>query len=79
MADSLFDILQKKDFDEPPESVAIRHYVKENFGEIVEVVIRERDILVRVPSAALATTLRYRVQELRRIAGTRKRLIFQIS
>ncbi|HEY5442832.1 MAG TPA: hypothetical protein VIJ68_04800, partial [Candidatus Saccharimonadales bacterium] len=56
--DSLFNILGRKDFDEPPEMSSIKKYVQDKFQTAVGVQIRERDIVIIVPSAALANTLR---------------------
>lgn len=78
MADSLFDILSRKDFDEPSEIVAIKQFVTTQFHEAVEVIVREHDILVTVPSAALAATLRFRLQALQTAAGTTKRIVLRI-
>jgi hypothetical protein len=78
MADSLFDILSRKDFDEPPEITAIKEYVSEQFQEAVEVIVRERDIIVTVASAALAGTLRFQIPKLRKAAKTDKRIILRI-
>ena len=78
MADSLFDILAHKDFDEPPEITAIKQYVTQHFQEAVEVIVRERDIIVTTPSAALTNTLRYHVRQLQRAASTTKRIVLRI-
>ena len=78
MADSLFDILTRKDYDEPPEIAAIKSYISKHFDEAVEVVCRERDIIVTASSAALASTLRYHVRHLQQAADTKKRFIFRI-
>lgn len=78
MADSLFDILARKDYDEPKEIAAIKKYVTETFDESVEVICRERDITITAPSAALASTLRYHVRHLQKIADTKKRIVFRI-
>ncbi|HVV25501.1 MAG TPA: hypothetical protein VHC21_00505 [Candidatus Saccharimonadales bacterium] len=77
--DSLNDILGKKDFDEPPEMTAIKKYVQDEFKTAVGVQVRERDIVVRVPSAALANTLRLRVPDIRRRCQIDKRLTFRIG
>ncbi|MGH7234074.1 MAG: hypothetical protein ACREF7_01340, partial [Candidatus Saccharimonadales bacterium] len=68
--DSLNDILSRKDFDEPPESLAIKQYVREQFDEVVAVTVRERDIIIAAPSASLANTLRMRILALQRLVGT---------
>jgi hypothetical protein len=77
--DSLNDILSRKDFDEPPESMAIKKYVREQFDETVAVTVREREIIIAAPSASLANTLRMRVLALRRLVGNKRRLVFRIG
>ncbi|HEY1835425.1 MAG TPA: hypothetical protein VGG13_01235 [Candidatus Saccharimonadales bacterium] len=77
--DSLNDILSRKDFDERAESLAIKKYVREQFDETVAVQVREREIIIAAPSAALAGTLRIKTVELRRLLDTDKRLVFRIG
>lgn len=78
MADSLFDILSQKDFTEPPELVAIKKYVREHFKVDVELVLRDREIIMNVPSASLATTLRFHMRKMREAANTDKRIVLRI-
>lgn len=78
MTESLFDILSRKDFDEPSEMVAIKQYVQEHFHVAVEVIVREHDIVVSAPSAALVGTLRFHVRKLQAAAKTKKRIILRI-
>jgi hypothetical protein len=77
--DSLFTILSDKNFDEPSEIGAIKSYVKKTFDAEVGVKVTERDIIVLVPSAALASRLRFDVQSLKRVAGGTKPIRFRIS
>jgi hypothetical protein len=77
--DSLQSILSDKDFDEPPEISSIKKYVQAEFGVTVGVRLRERDIIISVPSAALANTLRLRGPELKRRCQLDKRLTFRIE
>ncbi len=77
--DSLFNILSHKDFEEPPEIAAIKKYIHDNFQTEVSVMVRERDIMVEVPSAALANTLRLRGPDMKRRCQLDKRLTFRIS
>jgi len=77
--DSLSDILHRKSFDEPPEMAAIKKYVEEEFKIKVGVQVRERDIVVNVPNAALANTLRLRGPEIKRRCQLTKRLTFRIG
>lgn len=78
MADSLFDILQKKDFSEPPEVAAIKSYVDDHFQVTPEVRLGDYDIIITVPSAALAGVLRFHVKQLQAAAQTKKRLVLRI-
>lgn len=75
----MHDILSRKDFDEPPESLAIKKYVREKFDETVAIQVREREIIIAAPSAALAGTLRMKVVELQTLLATDKRLVFRIG
>lgn len=77
--DSLLSILQNKDFDEPPEMSSIKKYVHDEFGVEVTVQVRDKDIVVAVPSAALANTLRLRGPEMKRRCQLTKRLTFRIG
>jgi len=77
--DSLFNILKKKDFDEPPEISSIKKYVKDEFDVEVGVQVRDKDIIIIVPSSALAGTLRMRGPEIKRRCQLDKRLTFQIG
>ena len=77
--DSLFTILSDKNFDEPPEISSIKKYVHDEFKIEVGVQVRDRDIVVSVPSAALANTLRLRSPEIKRRCQLEKKLIFRIG
>jgi len=75
---SLFDLLGSKDFDIPPEVVAIKKYIREEFQQEVEVTVRERDIVIAGRSAAFIGALRMRTPALKKVARTDKRLTFRI-
>lgn len=77
--DSLSNILHSKDFDQPPEMAAIKKYVREEFKTDVGVQVRDRDIVVQVPSAALANTLRLRSPDIKKRCRLTKRLTFRIG
>lgn len=77
--DSLSDILRDKDFDGPPEMASIKKYVHDEFKVEVSVLVRDKDIVIQVPSAALANTLRLRGPEIKRRCQLTKRLTFRIS
>lgn len=77
--DSLHSILSNKDFDELPEMTSIKKYVLEEFKTKVGVLVRERDIVILVPNAALANSLRLRGPEIKRRCQLDKRLTFRIG
>ena len=77
--DSLNSILGDKNFDEPPEMASIKKYVQDEFQTTVGVLIRDRDIVILVPSAALANTLRLRSPDIKRRCQLTKRLTFRIG
>jgi hypothetical protein len=77
--DSLRSILSNKDFDEPPEMSSIKKYVQDEFQVAVSVVVRDKDIVIGVPNAALANTLRLRGPDIKRRCQTDKRLTFRIG
>ena len=77
--DSLHDILSRKDFDEPPEIVAIKKFVEDTFQEEVGVSVREREIIVHVRSASLANALRLKITQMQKAANTTKRVVFRIG
>ncbi len=78
MADSLFDILQRKDFSEPPEIAAIKGYIQEHFHAGSEVLPREHEIIIVVTSASLASTLRCRSAN-QQTSGFSDRLIYKTT
>jgi hypothetical protein len=77
--DSLNNILSDKNFDEPPEMASIKKYVQDEFQTTVGVLIRDRDIVIQVPNAALANTLRLRSPDIKRRCQLTKRLTFRIG
>jgi hypothetical protein len=77
--DSLASLLGNKDFDEPAEVQAIKKYVQDEFKSDVSVMVRERDIVIGVSSAALANTLRLRSPDMKRRCQLDKRLTFRIG
>ena len=78
MADSLFDILARKDFSEPPELAAIKGYIYDHFQVDSEVTIHEFEIIIVVPSASLAGVLRFHARKMQTAAQTKKRLVIRI-
>jgi hypothetical protein len=77
--DSLSKILHGRDFEEPAEMAAIKKYVQDEFKTVVGVLVRDKDIVIQVPSAALANTLRLRTTDIKKRCHTTKRLTFRIG
>lgn len=77
--DSIFTILDNRNYEEPPEIVLIKQFVKHEYDQDISVQVRDADILIIVPNAALANTLRLRQLEIKRKAKTAKRLTFRIG
>lgn len=81
MANSLGDILQGKaaKSNEPPEFPIIREYVIKNFQVTPKLSIQNKQIVITVPSAAAAGSLRLSVYELRDLCKTKHRLFIRIG
>lgn len=77
--DSLFNILAQKNFDEPPEAASIKKFVYDEYKTDVSVTVRDKDISVSVPGAALVNTLRLRAPEIKRRCQIDKKITFRIS
>jgi hypothetical protein len=77
--ESLGNIIGSKKFDEPPEIRAIKDFVMREFSSVVGVSIRERDIVIVVPGASLANSIRLRIPELKKRCSITKRVTLQIG
>lgn len=77
--DSLQDLLGAYRPQEPPEILVIKRYIDEHFSAPSSVAIRGETIVITVPSAALANTLRYHAAKLKAACGSSKRLMFRIG
>jgi hypothetical protein len=77
--DSIFNILDKRDYDEPQEVRDIKRYVEENYQESVGVLIRDKDIIINVPNSALAGVLRMKVPDIKEKCKVDKRISFRIG
>ena len=79
MADSLGDLLAKKDLREPTEVLVIRTFLHENYKADCEITTGKRQIIIAVKGASLAGALRMRLHELQALCQTDKRLMIRIS
>jgi hypothetical protein len=79
MSESLADILRNRNFDEPPEAMAIKKFVLDKYNKSVAVTVREKDILIVAQGAAFTNALRMQSRQILRAADTTKRLVFRIA
>lgn len=79
MSNSLADILQNRNFDEPDEALAIKSYVLEKYHKTVAVTVRDKEIIVTAQGAAFTNALRMQTRQLQQAASTDKRLVFRIA
>lgn len=78
MTNALGDLLPKDKYREPPEVRIIKDFVREKYGEEVDVIVRQDRIVVQAPGAALAGTLRPRLHELQDLVGPHRRLVLLV-
>jgi ABC-type hemin transport system substrate-binding protein len=79
MADSLFSILNGKNFDEPPEVRAIKEYVRRHYDSEVNITMQPHSIVIAARSAGLIGSLRMNLPKLQAAATTEKRIIFRVG
>lgn len=77
--DSLQDILSRYGNPEQPELTALKRYVDEHYHTPISVAVNGETIVVTVPSASLANTLRLRMTDIQQSCGIKKRLLFRIG
>lgn len=77
--DSLQDLLGRYNPREPDEVTAVKRYIAAEFQMTSSVSLRGETLVITVPSASLANTLRLRTPVLQKLAGTTKRLLFRIG
>jgi hypothetical protein len=79
MTYSLGDIIKSHNFSEPEEIRIIKNFVQEHFKSSVSVSVQKSHIIIEVPNAALAGTLRLHSHQLAKACQTDKRLVIRIS
>lgn len=77
--DSLNKLLSDRDWDEPLESRVLKKYIRQKFQAEASIQVRDNDIVISAPSAALVTSLRYDIVNLRQAASTKKQIILRIN
>lgn len=79
MTDSIKDLLQKKNFDQPDEITKIKNYVIKKFGEEPAVKVTPSFVVISVSNSALAGALRPELHKLEDQLDSEKRLIIKIN
>jgi len=77
--DSLQDIIAQYGPAEQPELLAVKRYVDEHYHTAVSAAFSGESLVVTVPSAALANTLRMQITAIRAVCNTDKRIVFRIG
>lgn len=77
--DSLEDLLGKYSPKKPEEIQVIKQYIADNFSATASVALRGETIVITVPSAALANTLRFHVVKIQAACATDKRILLRIG
>ncbi len=77
--DSLNDLLKGRAPQEPPEVIAAKRYVFEQFGAPSSVTLQSNALVITVSSASLANALRMQTPKIQAACGTDKRIIFRIG
>jgi hypothetical protein len=79
MADSLGDVLNKKNYGEPPELAVIRAFVQDLIGMTPRIYVRSNTYFVTVNGAGAAGALRVHIYRLERQLGPGKKVVLKIS
>lgn len=77
--DGLGNLLKNKHFGEPDEFAKLKEYIKCNYQAEAKVSLKDGQIIVGLPSAALATKLRYDQAGLQAAAKTERPIIIRIA
>lgn len=78
MGDSIQDILGSRGLSEPPEIRQIKEFVQAEVGLIPQVKVTPEAFIVSLPSAAAASTLRFRLFQLQRNLGSQRKIILKV-
>jgi hypothetical protein len=79
MGSQLGDILQNRNYSEPPEIATIKEFVLKEVGITPTVKVTKETFIVTLPSAAAAGTLRFRLFQLQRQLGHSRKIILKIG
>jgi len=79
MTSQIGELFDKSRFEEPAEVRVIKDFVYEKFQVIPQITIQQTQIIIGVPSAALAGALRMHLHQLQQLCQTEKRLAIRIG
>lgn len=79
MTNSIADILGQKQYGEPEEIAVIKNYVRKELRTEVSVAVQERQIVIIVPSGAVAGALRPHLYRIAQACNTTKRVMIRIG
>lgn len=77
--ESIADLLGRYQPQQPDEAALIKQFIAETFNASSGVAVRDTTITITVESASLANTLRFRINALKKVANTKKKIIFRIG
>lgn len=77
--DSIKSLLNNRYLSEPPEIKQIKNFILSIYQSNSEVIVQQSKIIITVPSAALANSLRLRVLELQKLIQTKKKIVIYIG
>lgn len=79
MSDVIGDLLPKGRYEEPPEVRLIKDYVLSKYKITPKVTVQPNQIIISVPSAALAGTLRFQTAQIQEECNLTQRLLIRIG
>ena len=77
MSDSIADLLKNRSYGEPDEAAAIKAFVSQKFNSSCKVTVQVHQIIIAVPSSALAGTLRMHLPKLHELVRKDTRLVIR--
>lgn len=77
--DSLQNIMNAYQPPDHPELALIKQFINDQFHVVAELSMSNETIIIKVPSAALANTLRLQTNAIQQAGHTTKRLQFRIA
>jgi hypothetical protein len=77
--DSIKDLLQQKNLDEPTEITALKRYCMDSYAFEPKIKINQTDLTIFVPNGILATELRMRQKDIIKRCQLTKKLSIRIG